>query len=111
MAGLVIDIFLVFLFKCVVRSVHFFGSSDWKRSTAFVKNWAVLDPIWGCPSVKVRYVLEGSSIESQDEIPFLFRGSARQYAERFSHTFPVTVRINPKNPDERRFFDEDQTSR
>jgi hypothetical protein len=113
MGGLVIDIVLAFLFKSTIRAFHFFKSSKWERATALVMDRAVLDPIIGCSSVKLHYKLVSGdhSTEGWDDIPFCMRGSARAYAERLSEHSSVTVRVNPKNPQETRFFEQDQGGR
>jgi|SRR6266851_6057190 len=109
MGGLVIDIVLAFLFKSFVRAFHFVKSLRWKRSTATVMDSTVLDPYMGCPSVKVHYqVSSDSSQQGSDEVPFYLRGSAKRYAQSFSHNLVVTVRVNPNNSREMFFFPYDQ---
>jgi hypothetical protein len=83
MAGLVLDIILAFLFKGTVRMFLFFSTSGWERTTAVVTSRTVLDPDWGCSSVKVHYefAANGSSVEAWDEIPFYMSWHAKTYAE------------------------------
>lgn len=110
MGGFVIDIVFMFLFKSFVRTLRFIKSSRWNRKTASVMDCIVLDPLMGCPSVKVHYqvVSIDRAQEGWNEIPFCFRRSAKQYAPRFSNNRSVTVRINPQRPDEMLFFEMDQ---
>jgi hypothetical protein len=110
MAGFVIDIVLVFLFKSLVRAFQFIESLRWDHRTASVLNCLVLDPLMGCPSVRVHYKIasNGCSQEGCNEIPFCFRSSAKQHAQRFPSNLQVTVRVNPNNPEEMQFFDFDQ---
>jgi hypothetical protein len=70
----------------------------------------VLDPLFGCPSVKLFYKFdfEGHSTKGSDVIPFSDVLRAKAYAERFPHNLPRTVRVNPENPQETRFFEWDQ---
>src|SRR6266702_8913657 len=99
MGGLVIDIIAAYLYKSFARWIRFMRSSRWERKTAYVSEVLVLDPDWGCPSVKVQFRigLNHDYGDGQDEIPFLFRWSARSYARRFSINTPISVRTNPGN--------------
>ncbi|SRR5216683_2760875 len=110
MGGFVLDIVIAFLFKSLVRAFRFIKSMRWDRKTASVTDCIVLDPFMGCPSVKVHYevVSNDRSKEGRNEIPFFFDYSAKQYAQRFSNNPPVTVRVNPNNPEEMQFFDFDR---
>jgi len=50
----------------------------------------------------------GASKRSGYAIPFLGLWKAKGYAESFSHNMPRIIRVNPKNPQETRFFEQDQ---
>lgn len=106
----VLDIVLTYPFKSAVRVFHYFQSSKWERTRALVTGGIVLDPFLGCPSVKLHYKFDsnGRSTKSWDVIPFTHRLPARAYAESFPHNHPVTIRVNPKNPQKTRFFEHDQ---
>jgi len=110
MGCLVIDIFLVYLFKSAIRVFHFFKSSGWDRCKASFTDWSTLDPGWGCASVKLHYefISNGRSIKSSDEIPFQMRWHAKTYSESLSHGLHPIIRVNPKNPHETQFFEFDQ---
>ena len=104
------DTLLVFLVKSAVRAFHYFQSSKWEHTTAFVTGQVVQDPIWGYPSVKLHYRFDsnGHSTKGWDVIPALSLLEARNNAESFRHNLPVTIRVNPKNPQETHFFEHDQ---
>jgi hypothetical protein len=107
----VLDKILMCSFKSVLRLSYDFESSKWDRVTALVTGHIVNDPIWwGCPTVKLfyRFDAEGRSIKGWDVIPFLGLPQARTYAESFSHNLPRIIRVNPKNPEETHFFEQDQ---
>ena len=108
MGGLIIDIILAFSFKSFLRAFHFVESLRWSRTVATVFDSTVLNPYIGCPSVKVRYTVDGSCQRGSDEVPFYLRVSAKRYAEGFSGNPTVTVRVNPDNPNELLFFPYDQ---
>jgi hypothetical protein len=106
----VLDILLTYLFKGAMRMFYYFQSAKWERTTALVTGQVVLNPIWGCPSVKLhyRFVSNGRSTKGWDVIPALWRPEARDYAGSFRHNHPVTIRVNPKNSQETHFFERDQ---
>jgi len=105
-----LDTPLTFLVKSAMRVFYYFQSTRWERTTAFVTGQVVLDPIWwGCPSVKLHYRFDsnGRSTKGWDVIPALSYLEARNYAESFRHNHPVTIRVNPKNPQDTYFFQRD----
>ena len=95
MGGLVLDIVVVFLWKSATRAIQFIGSLRWKRTVASVREVIVLDPFLGCPSVRVYYRFDSTPrfTEGEDEVPFLLRWSAKQYAQRLSQAATVIVRV------------------
>jgi hypothetical protein len=113
MGWLVLDIFVVYLFKSSVRVVHFFGSLKWERSGASLIGWDIVDPGWGCPSVRLHYTFSSQGIPTagSDEIPFQMRWHAKTYSESLSRDLRPIIRVNPKDPRETRFFESDQKRR
>ena len=107
------DRVLMYLIKSAVRALHYFIGSNWERATAFVTGHIVQDPFLGCPSVKLHYKFDsnGRSVKGWDVIPFTNLLPARAYAESLPHNYPVTIRVNPKNPQKTRFFEQDQKGR
>jgi hypothetical protein len=94
-----------------MRAFYYFQSTKWERTIGFVKGQVVLDPIWGCPSVKLHYRFDsknGHPTKGWDVIPALSLLEARNYAASFPHDHPVTIRVNPKNPQKTQFFERDQ---
>src|ERR1700749_3121958 len=83
MGWLVIDIVVVYLFKSSVRTIHFFESLKWERRRASLTDWDIVDPGWGCPSVRLHYTFasKGISTASSDEVPFYMRWHAKTYSE------------------------------
>ena len=99
-----------FLFKSAVRVFYYFQSSKWERTTALVTGQIVQDPMWSCPSVKLHYRFDsnGRLTKSWDVIPALSMIEARNNAASFRHNLPVTIRVDPKDPQKTRFFEHDQ---
>ena len=95
MGGLVLDIYVVFLWKSITRGIQFIGSLRWKRTVASVSDVTVQDPFMGCPSVRVYYRLNSNLPypDGQDEVPFCFRLSAKDYAHHLPRATKVTVRV------------------
>jgi hypothetical protein len=104
------DKILGYLIKSAVRAFRYYKSSSWEQTTALVTGHIVLDPCLGCPSVKLHYKFDydGRSIKGWDVIPFTGLYKAKYYAESFTHNMPRTIRVNPRNSHETRFFEQDQ---
>ena len=110
-ASLVIDIYVMFLWKSILRIFWLLKSSKWDRIAALLVYAGSSIPDWGCPVVNVSYKLASQDTGFQQgttEIPFIFRGSAEHYARKFSEERPVTVRVDPKNPKRTLLFGHDQ---
>jgi hypothetical protein len=107
MGGLVLDIYVVFLWKSIHRAIQFIRSLRWKRVPASVSDVMVQDPFMGCPSVRVCFRIDSNPryLEGQDDVPFCIRWSAKDYAHSLSRGNRVTVRIRNE---ETLFFKLDQ---
>jgi hypothetical protein len=107
-----LDTALASLFRGTVRVFRYYESSSWERTTALVTGQIVLNPVWGFPCVELHYKfdLNGRSIKGWDRVPFSYNMDARYYAKSFTHNMPRIIRVNPKNPQETRFFERDQKS-
>jgi hypothetical protein len=57
-----------------------------------------------------KFDYDGRSIKGGDVIPLSGVPQAKTYAESFTHNMPRIIRVNPKNPHETRFFEQDQGS-
>lgn len=110
MGGLVIDIYLVYLYRASIRLFHFFQSLRWDCVVASLTDWRVIDPTFGGPSLKVYYefTMNGHLITGQDEFSFFMPLQTMSYAKSLSRGLPSIVRMNPNNPHETRYFDHDQ---
>jgi hypothetical protein len=107
---LVIDAYFAYFFKTAIRMFRFFESLRWERSRAFLTDWTVMNPVLGCPSVRLHYSFGPSepSAAGSEEVPFLMYWHAKTYAESLSCGLRPMIRVNPTNPQETRFFELDQ---
>ena len=110
MGWLTIDIFLMYFFRACIRLVRYFKSSKWDRTVASLTGWTVVRPFWGGPLLKVNYefMADGHLITGQDEFSFAMPLQTKSYAKSLSRGLPSIIRVNPKNPNETRYFDRDQ---
>jgi hypothetical protein len=101
---------LMYLVMSVVRMFRYYKTSGWEQATAMVTGHTVLDPCLGCAWVKLFYKYDSSEgpAKGWDLIPFQGALHAKYYAESFSHNMARTIRVNPSNPKETRFFERDQ---
>lgn len=113
MGFFVVDRILMLLVKGTIRVLRFFQTSNWERVRASVIGCRARLPTCGCPIVRVRYnvISNGHSVECRDEIPFETLLSAERYVQKFFPNMLVIVRVNPKDPQETRFFELDQKGR
>jgi hypothetical protein len=111
MGGLVIDTFLFFFVKGTLRFFWYITSRSWERIPAIIVHSAVMDHSYlGCPEVMVSYQIGSNSrlLQGTAKIPFLAHEDARSYAKRFSEKLPVTVRLDPHDPQHTLLFIRDQ---
>ena len=109
MGWLVIDIFIAFVIKSAIRDRAFIRSERWIRTAARVVDVTLLDPGFGCPSVRVDYerISNDHTLKGREEIPFFYLRRAKRYAQLLSDNSTVIVRVNPRNPEEMRFCETD----
>ena len=99
--GLVIDVFIAFLFKLLRRTERGWGSRAWPMVEATIESSSVGGGwIWNCPTTEVvyRYEFNEHTYRFADHKPFFSGGSAQSYVARFSAGKTPFVRVNPRNP-------------
>jgi hypothetical protein len=94
MGGLVIDIYVAFIVKSLIRAFWLIRSSRWPRMQATVVR-AIRESDW-CPILTLSYDFVGTSGSDGDstEIPFLFSQTADQCAKQFLPGRRVTIRAD-----------------
>jgi hypothetical protein len=85
MGGLVLDYYVVFLFKLIARVIQTWGCSHWPMTTAAVE---IADPDYGgtiYPTAQViySYVVDGATFEGSSRKPFIRYKSAKEYTCHF----------------------------
>jgi hypothetical protein len=105
LAGLVVDILVMYLWKGFFRIIRFAVSIRWMRKSVTDFRSEALDPYWGCPSVRIRY---SGGTDRGDEVPFLLRWRARRYAEQLTLRKSIIVRVSPLDATQTTFFEFDQ---
>jgi len=95
MGGLVLDIYVVFLWKSIIRTIQFFGSLRWRRAVASLVNRNVQSPLFGCSTVRVYYRFESTPgyQVGEDEVPFCLVWDAKNFVERLPPGSTVKVRV------------------
>lgn len=107
MGGLVIDIYVAFAIKGLIRLFWMIRTISWRRLQANVLR-SSRDSDW-CPVVTVSYEFHGSSGTESGEtvIPFLFTQTADRYARALTAGRPIMLRVAPEDSSETIFFPRD----
>jgi hypothetical protein len=101
LGGLVIDIFIAFLIKSVLRLRRAWGGGKWQRVKAKVDSSCLAGGwVWNCPTTEVGYTYEfaGQTYSAIDCNPFLSESSARVELESFKPGKHAVVRVDPTQP-------------
>jgi hypothetical protein len=110
MGGLVLDYYLVFLFKLIARVIQTWGCSQWPMATAAVE---IADPDYGgtsYPTAQViySYVVDGTTFEGRSRKPFIRYKSAGEYTAHFPQGSKITIRVRPDHPSISTILSQDQ---
>ena len=101
MGGLVLDVWIAYLIKSVLRLRRLWGSSNWPVVRAKVdSSWLDGGWIWNCPTAEVAYTydFEGQTYSAIDSKPFMIEASVLQRVGRYRRGEAVRVRVNPVHP-------------
>jgi hypothetical protein len=112
MGGLVLDYYVVYLVKLLIRVIKMRGSSKWPVTIATITD---TDPFYGdkaYPTAEVAYSYEvdGSPFEGSDKKPFVLLDSAKGYVTHFRPQSQVKIRVKPGNPSTTVIRNQDQPS-
>jgi hypothetical protein len=102
MGGLVIDIFIEFLIRVIIRFFKARGSTSWRIAKAKVTSTNCRPGGFGCAvaDVTYKYRLDGELYTGDDAVPFLFTDSAKKYVTDHPSSSDLLVRIKPGSPDQ-----------
>lgn len=97
--GLFIDIYIVYLFRVLVRALNLLRSRSWPITRGVVLGA-------DCPSksgyivafVTYEYIVDGEKYGAWYEKPFLVSDSAAEYARKFIKGEDFKVRVKPGDP-------------
>ena len=111
MGGWVLDVFIVYLYKALARSLQRRGSTTWAITKATVESAYCPPKALGCPTAEVvyTYAVEQSIYSGMNEKPFVLWSSAEDYAARYTPRSTLVVRLKPSEPETSIVRDEDQT--
>jgi hypothetical protein len=101
MGGLVLDIFIVYLFRVLIRAWRRLGTSEWELRKATVASVSCPPIAWGCPIVEVVYLykIDEMTYSGSANIPFIWRSSANEYARKHPQESILEVRVKPGDPE------------
>jgi hypothetical protein len=110
MGGLVLDIFVVYLLRVVVRTWRRRGTSEWTLQKANIENISCPLIAWGCPIAEVVYLykIDDETYSGSESVPFIWRSSAEDYVRRHPQGSVLTVRVKPGDPETSIMRGEDQ---
>jgi len=93
MGGLVIDIYVEFLYRFVVGLLKRRGSNNWPEEKAEVTSSDCPRAGYGCDVAE-----NGELYTGIHEKGFIFHSSGRNYASEFPPGREITIRVKPGNP-------------
>jgi len=109
MAGLVLDIYLIFLFRCIRRIFARRGSQAWPTQLATIEDTTTGDAYAKC-DVIYSYEIDGDFFTGTNEKPFIRHSSAYEYQKLFQRKSTLMIRIKPGRPDISVVIDSDQSA-
>jgi hypothetical protein len=112
MGGLVIDIFVEYLFRALTRMIKRRGSGAWHVAKAAVTSSACPRAGYGCDVAEVCYTyrVHGELYAGINQKPFILHNSGENYASRFAPGTDIAVRVKPGEPSESIVCEGDQIS-
>jgi hypothetical protein len=110
MGGLVLDYYVIFLFKLITRVIQTWGCSQWPMAAAAVE---IAEPDYGgtsYPTAQViySYVVDGTTFEGKSRKPFIRYKSAGEYTGHFPQRSRITIRVKPDYPSISTVLSQDQ---
>lgn len=102
MAGWFLDIFVVYLFKAVLRLVRTWRSERWPLERATVRRSVVVGHGgFGCTCTEVQYTykIDDALHSGTDEKPFLISTFAEDFTSKFRPGRNIAIRVKPQDPE------------
>lgn len=110
MGGLVIDIYVEFLYRLVVSLLKRHRSSNWPRAEAEVMSSQCPQATYGCDVAEIyyKYRINGELYVGIHEKGFVSNSSRMDYADKFPTGRKIIVRVKSEDPSVSILQDEDQ---
>jgi hypothetical protein len=113
MGGWFLDVYIVCLFKWLVRLLQRRGVNSWPVTQASVTSSSASSGGFGCPTGEVihTYEVDGHIFGGRNEKPFISPNSAENYVANFPTGSRLIVRTKPGMPEVSVVLDSDQSGR
>ena len=99
LGGLVLDIFVVYLVRTILRLVKEIRAKNWPSILGTVDlSEAPISAMYPCTEVIYSYVVNGEEYTNTYVRGFWYRDSAERFSRRFSKNGQIPVRYSPTNP-------------
>src|SRR2546422_3162328 len=110
MGGLVIDIYVEFLYRFVMGLLKRRGSGNWPEVKAEVMSSECPKAGYGCDVAEIyyKYRVNGELYTGIHEKGFIFHSSGENYASEFHLGREITIRVKPGEPSISIVREEDQ---
>ena len=101
MPGFVIDIYVEWIFRVVLRFIREFGTGGWPVCQAKITGAFCPKIGYGCARAVVNYAysVDGKRYMGTNVKPFVILNTAEIYAAQFPKGKTVSLRVKPSNPD------------
>jgi hypothetical protein len=96
--GFFTDIYIVYSARTFWRLVNLVRSHRWSKATAIILGVHVNDGLYESVEVDYEYGFDVPMCASTFVKPFIFKSSARTYADHLKPGMEFRIRINPQNP-------------
>jgi hypothetical protein len=98
MAGLFLDIYIVYLFRIFWRLANLLRTRKWSKATATVLGSHPNLAVYNSVSVDYEYAVNGQKHADSFTKPFILDSSAKAYADQFARGMEFKIRIKPNAP-------------
>src|SRR5579864_7632011 len=97
--GLVIDVYVEYLFRVMVRFLKRWNARSWKVVTAKVTATGYRSG-FGCAvaDLSYKYKFDGRAYTGTNSVPFIYDRSAKEYIEHYAPKSQIIIRVKPGDP-------------
>jgi hypothetical protein len=98
MAGLFLDVYIVYFFRTLWRVAHLLRSRRWPAVTATVLGSHFPHDVYNRVSIDYEYAVNGQKHADSFTKPFILDSSAKAYADQFARGMGFKIRVKPSDP-------------